>query len=120
MKDIDQYGEFTERMWFSHTLPDGVDPEKVMFPPGPARDLFLITTGFAEETGEALGKIKKRERDNTMDDEALIKELGDAAFYWARLCRFYGFKPSSVLAANVEKLESRRARGKLRGDGDDR
>jgi NTP pyrophosphatase (non-canonical NTP hydrolase) len=64
--------------------------------------------------------IKKYIRDGNLDRDALKKELGDAVYYWARICRYFDFEPSEVLQANIEKLESRRKRGVLRGDGDNR
>lgn len=79
-----------------------------------------MALGLAGENGEVLEHIKKAIRDNHLDRDELKKELGDAVFYWARLCIFFGFEPSEVLSANKEKLESRRARGVLRGDGDNR
>jgi NTP pyrophosphatase (non-canonical NTP hydrolase) len=118
MKDIDQYAEFTEKMWFSGALPEGA--ENCIIPVGPGRDLAIMCFGLAGETGEVMEHIKKLVRDCHLDRAALKKELGDAAFYWARICKFFGMLPSDVLATNVEKLESRHARGKMRGDGDDR
>lgn len=118
MKDIDQYGEFTEKMWFSNTLPEGFDC--CIIPLGPGRDMTIMGFGLGGETGEVLEHLKKYVRDCYLDQDALKKELGDAVFYWARICKYFGFKPSEVLADNISKLESRRARGVLRGDGDNR
>lgn len=110
MNDIDKYGDFTESMWFSrHT---GV--------PTKEHDLPIMSLGLAGETGEALEHIKKYIRDEYINAEALAKELGDVIYYWARICRYFGFKPSDVIAGNIAKLESRKARGVQRGDGDDR
>jgi NTP pyrophosphatase (non-canonical NTP hydrolase) len=111
IKDIDAYGEFTERMWFS-----GHDPLN----PTIERDLPIMGLGLAGEAGEVLEHIKKHLRDGHIDVTELKKELGDAAFYLCRICKFYGLQPSEVLAANVAKLESRRQRGTMRGNGDNR
>ena len=110
MNDIDKYGDFTESFWFSGK-PGAPTKE---------RDLPIMSLGLAGETGEALEHIKKFIRDGYLDADALQKELGDVIYYWARICRYFGFKCSDVIAGNIAKLESRRARGKLRGDGDDR
>jgi NTP pyrophosphatase (non-canonical NTP hydrolase) len=118
MKDIDEYADFTEAMWFSGSLPDGY--ENCIIPIGPGRDMTIMCFGLGGETGEILEKIKKYIRDCQLDKEALKKELGDAAFYWSRICRYFGFDPSEVLQTNIEKLTSRRARGTMRGNGDDR
>jgi NTP pyrophosphatase (non-canonical NTP hydrolase) len=79
-----------------------------------------MACGLAEEAGEVLGKIKKQYRDGELDEKALKKELGDVVFYWARICRYYGFSPSSVLDANVEKIRGRKKRGTQHGNGDNR
>lgn len=110
MKDIDQFGEFTESMWFSGKPGN----------PTKEHDLPIMALGLAGETGEALEHVKKFIRDDYLDVSALKKELGDVVYYWARICRYFGLLPSDVLSANIEKLESRRARGKQHGSGDNR
>ena len=79
-----------------------------------------MTMGLAGEVGEVTEHIKKYYRDGVLDMSALKKELGDVAFYWARLCMYFGKKPSEILAKNVDKLEGRVARGTTRGNGDNR
>lgn len=105
MQNIDKYGEFTCEMWLSK------DDE---------RGLAVMSLGLGGEAGEVQEHIKKHFRDGKLDLDALKKELGDVVYYWARICRYFGFQPSEVLQANIDKLESRRARGTLRGDGDNR
>jgi NTP pyrophosphatase (non-canonical NTP hydrolase) len=109
VKDIDEYGDFTVRMWMGD--PAGEIDE---------RQLAIMSLGLPGEVGEVIEILKKRLRDGTFDRENLIKELGDVAYYWARLCRAFDVTPSEVLALNIEKLESRRARGTMHGSGDDR
>lgn len=109
MKDIDQYGQYTVDNWFS--ADSNTDP---------VRSLTIMTLGLAGETGEVIEKIKKKFRDNTLDLDLLKKELGDVAFYWARICREFGLQPSEVLATNIKKLNDRRARGVSHGSGDNR
>ena len=109
MKDIDAYGDFTVEMWMA-------DPSAEL----DERQLAIMALGLPGEVGEVIELLKKRLRDGTFDRENLCKELGDVAYYWARLCRAFGLQPSEVLAANIEKLESRRARGTMRGSGDNR
>lgn len=110
MNNIDEFGEFVVGMWFSN----GDRPVTQ------ERDLPIMALGLAGETGEVLEHIKKLIRDDNLDRAALMKELGDVVYYWARICRYFDFVPSMVIAANVEKLRSRRNRGVLRGDGDNR
>lgn len=114
--DIDHYADFVVAMWFSKAV-EG-EPHYMGNPD--LRSLFIMTAGLGGELGEVLEKVKKYVRDGTLDRENLKKELGDVMYYLVRLTRYFGFQPSEVLAANVEKLESRRERGVLRGSGDNR
>jgi len=107
MNDIDKFGQYTVDNWFS-------SEEN----PDPTRALFIMSLGLAGETGEVMEKIKKQIRDGTVDLPALKLELGDVVFYWARICKHFGFEPSEVIEANIAKLDSRRARGTRRGSGD--
>ena len=52
--------------------------------------------------------------------EAIQKELGDVAWYWARLHRELGLDPDLTFQNNLDKLTGRKARGTLQGSGDDR
>lgn len=52
--------------------------------------------------------------------DAVNKELGDVAWYNARLPNELGLKASTVLATNVDKLEKRIVKGTLHGKGDER
>lgn len=107
-RDIDDYARWTESFWFS-----GVGrPDK--------ESIAIMGLGLAGEAGEVVEHIKKFIRDDNLDQEELKKELGDAIYYWCRICKQFGLEPSEVIRANVEKLTSRRERGKLRGDGDNR
>lgn len=74
------------------------------------------------EAGEFAEKIKKKYRATPLlpDPNELAKELGDVLWYIARLADVYGFSMTQVMAWNVEKLESRRKRGVLQGEGDNR
>jgi len=106
--DIDSYAAWAESFGFS-----GVGrPDK--------ESIAIMGLGLAGEAGEVVEHIKKFIRDDNLDQEELKKELGDAIYYWCRICKQFGLEPSEVIRANVEKLISRRERGKLRGDGDNR
>lgn len=81
--------------------------------------------GLADESGEVLGKIKKIFRDKggevtDEDRQALKKELGDVLWYLAQICTELDLAFEEVAAANLDKLLSRKERGKLQGSGDDR
>lgn len=77
------------------------------------------------EAGEVAEKIGKRLRDgldiqNGEWNTALAKELGDVLWYVANLAREIGFDLEEVAKLNLDKLQSRKSRGKLGGSGDDR
>ncbi len=81
--------------------------------------------GLAGETGEVLEKIKKiiRDRDGKIDEEVrekLAKEIGDVLWYLAQLCTELGLNMGAVAKQNLEKLFSRKERGVLHGEGDER
>jgi NTP pyrophosphatase (non-canonical NTP hydrolase) len=121
LQDIDEYGQFTVDLWVSgqKTIED-VRSKSGDIDGDAERNLAIMSLGLAGETGEVIEKIKKILRDGTYDKDNIVKELGDVVYYWARLCRFFGMQPSEVIAANIQKLESRKARGVLRGSGDNR
>jgi NTP pyrophosphatase (non-canonical NTP hydrolase) len=108
LTDIDEYARWTESFWFSgHNRPE-------------KESIAIMGLGLAGEAGEVVEHLKKFIRDDNLAREELKKELGDSIYYWARICKQFGFEPSEVMRANVEKLISRRERGTLRGDGDNR
>lgn len=77
------------------------------------------------ESGEVQGKIKKIIRDGggVISDDNIIeikKELGDLLWYIASMCDNLGLKLEDVAAYNIEKLKSRKDRGVLHGNGDNR
>ncbi len=85
------------------------------------------TLGLTGEAGEIAEKVKKWVRDedyaNGMSKErrqALLLELGDPLWYIAALSDDLGFTLQEVVAANVEKLTSRKDRGVIHGSGDNR
>ena len=81
--------------------------------------------GLAGEAGEVCEQFKKALRDDggAFDDRrrlALKKELGDVLWYVAALCDELDLTMEEVAAQNVAKLQDRKARGVITGDGDDR
>ena len=78
---------------------------------------------LSEEVGEVAGKIKKEIRDNRdikLVRQDVKKELGDVMWYLSNLAGKYDLKLSEILQGNIDKIESRKKRGKLQGSGDDR
>jgi NTP pyrophosphatase (non-canonical NTP hydrolase) len=73
--------------------------------------LLTAALGMCTESGE-FGEVVKKvffqgKPIDAKQKEALKKELGDIAWYWANGCRALGIPPSQVLEENVMKLESR-------------
>jgi len=80
---------------------------------------------LAGESGEVAEKVGKMIRDDEskMTEErrqALIKEVGDVLWYCAALAHELGVPLSEIAQGNLDKLASRKERGKLTGDGDNR
>jgi NTP pyrophosphatase (non-canonical NTP hydrolase) len=89
------------------------------------KGLVYCTLGLTGEAGEFADKVKKiiRDDNNELSEEkrqALAGELGDVMWYTAMLARELGTTLEEVAQNNLDKLESRRLRGKLKGSGDDR
>jgi len=81
--------------------------------------------GIAGESGELLEKVKKlfRDKNGIVDDEfkdMIIKEMGDVQWYMARFADQFGIDFNTIAETNVKKLASRKARGKIHGEGDER
>lgn len=108
MTDINEYAAWAKIMWMSKS--ETFDE----------RDLTIMSLGLPGETGEVVELLKKRVRDGNLDINNLKKELGDVLYYWAMLCTAFNLKPSDVIQANQDKLNSRLSRGVMQGSGDDR
>lgn len=81
--------------------------------------------GMCGEAGEVADKVKKVIRDNNQqftDDRKLeiAKEVGDVLWYCATMAHDIGFTLEEVAQMNIDKLASRKQRGKLSGSGDNR
>ena len=80
--------------------------------------------GLSGEIGEVHEKIKKLFRDNPDDvlkaNQEIMKELGDVVYYATALANIYGRGLQEVLELNIQKLDDRQKRGKLKGSGDNR
>lgn len=84
------------------------------------RAIEYLALGLTSEAGEVAGKVKKYVRDLAWNKDAVIAELGDVFWYLVRMCDEMNVNAEEVLQLNHEKLESRKARGTIQGNGDNR
>ncbi len=87
--------------------------------------LSYLTLGITGEAGEVAEKIKKilRDCDGHVTEEKrveIIKEMGDVLWYLSQLARELSIDFSEVAQMNIDKLQSRMQRDKIKGDGDNR
>jgi NTP pyrophosphatase (non-canonical NTP hydrolase) len=76
--------------------------------------------GLAGEAGEVANKVKKMIRDNKFDRDGIAAELGDVLWYVSALARDLNIDMQDLAMQNLEKLYSRKERGTLGGNGDNR
>ncbi len=91
----------------------------------PLMEKTIWAMGVAGEAGEVVEKWKKivAYKNGVVSPEELeelAKELGDVVWYIAVFADALGLSLEDVMSRNVEKLKSRKARGVLRGKGDNR
>lgn len=83
------------------------------------------TLGMMGEAGEVSEKIKKlfRDGDGVVTEELrkeITKELGDVLWYMSQIASELDIHLQEVAEKNIEKIESRHARGVTHGSGDNR
>ena len=83
------------------------------------------TLGLTGEAGEVADKVKKVIRDFKGEFSEsvryeLAKELGDVLWYIAALSHDLGYTLEEIGEMNNAKLASRKQRGKINGNGDNR
>lgn len=102
--------------------------ETLLVTDSPANDVHHMAAGLAEEAGEVLGKFKRLYRgdygavDHANPDfvAAVRKEIGDLLWYSDALAHLLGTDLSSIATETAAKLRDRKARGVLKGSGDNR
>ncbi len=87
--------------------------------------LAFSALGLASEAGEVIEKVKKVWRDRNLEFDVediykIARELGDVLFGVACVASNLGFKLSEIADESYAKMESRKGRGVLRGEGDNR
>lgn len=89
------------------------------------KDLLHWVLGINGEAGEVAEKLKKiiRDKDSQISDadrQELAKEVGDVLWYLAVFAHHLGLEFDDVAQANLDKLQSRKQRGVIKGSGDNR
>lgn len=93
---------------------------------GTKAGLAYVTLGLAGEAGEVANKVKKLLRDHpgeavtSAQAVQIAEEAGDVLWYLAMVCDELRASLGTVAALNLAKLESRKARGTIKGSGDQR
>lgn len=88
-------------------------------------DLLAAGLHVAKHTGEVANQVKKVARDDdglltAKRKRAVVKELGGMFWYAAEIATLMGISLADVPATNLHQLYSRKARGTIKGDGDNR
>ena len=63
--------------------------------------------GLTSEACEVAGLFQKWYQGHELDEEHLMKELGDCLWMIAELCTAYGFSLEDVMQLNIDKLRAR-------------
>lgn len=96
------------------------------FYPKKGKNMLYPVLGLCGEAGEVAEKIKKRIRDHNGDfsdpifKQELVKELGDVLWYLSAVAMELDVPLDQIAQANLDKLLSRKKRGVLHGEGDNR
>ena len=92
--DVDKYQELAMR-----TLNPEIDKKEL---------ILNASMGLCGESGEVIDLVKKHLfQGHDLDDEKLIKELGDVAWYLAEAATAMNVNLSEILEKNIKKLENR-------------
>lgn len=95
--------------------------ETAVFPK--ERGFEYCALALAGEAGEVANKAKKVIRGDRTIEEAragIAKEIGGVLWYCAALASTLGLTLDEIARENLNVLESRAARGVIKGDGDNR
>lgn len=92
--EINEYQKLAMR-----TLNPEIDKKKL---------ILNAAMGLCGESGEVIDLVKKHLfQGHDLDDEKLIKELGDVAWYLAEAATALNVNLSEILEKNIKKLENR-------------
>lgn len=93
--------------------------------PSIGKNFIYPTLGLLGEAGEVAEKIKKiiRDEGGIITEEKrneLAKELGDVLWYLANIAEELRLNLHDIAKLNISKLQSRKTRETLSGNGDNR
>ncbi len=116
--DTQEKDEEEMSQWYEFDAYQDFTDSTAIYPP--EKGIEYTALGLASEAGEFAGKVKKAIRDNQWDLDAMAAELGDVLWYVARAAAELDIHLSDIAKENIDKLKSRKERGKIGGSGDDR
>jgi NTP pyrophosphatase (non-canonical NTP hydrolase) len=85
----------------------------------PKKGIEYLALELCSEAGEVASVVKRHIRDNKPLND-LYKEIGDCMWSLARLSDELGWSLEDIIEANRAKLEDRKARNVIHGQGDNR
>ena len=95
-------------------------------------ELIYPVLGLVSEAGEVADKLKKLMRDEEVEivdpavdldyeqKRAIAQELGDVLWYLTAAASDIGYDLDEIAHLNLEKLNDRKRRGRIKGSGDNR
>lgn len=89
----------------------------------PSADSQYALFNLAGEVGELMSKEAKLIRDGgnlTDHREAVLKELGDILWCLTAIAQDYRYTLEDVAKGNLDKLQNRKNKNTIQGNGDDR
>lgn len=92
---------------------------------GITNNIYFPALGLCGEVGEFCNKLKKVMRDSNGEVDSRFlkvasKELGDILWYLSELTSVLGLDLDDIAKQNIDKIQSRKDRGTLAGQGDNR
>ena len=93
--------------------------------PQKGKNFIYPVLGLLGESGEVAEKIKRviRDKKGVLDKKTkreIKKELGDVLWYLCQIATELNLSFDEIAMDNLKKLESRKRRNKLSGEGDNR
>ena len=84
---LSNYTEWTDTVWLKHLGNEGFSQRN--------SDLFVICLGLGGELGEVAEEISNKNKDK------ILLELGDVAFYLARIVNFFNIKTEDIISDKI-------------------